>query len=676
MKTGQIIVKACIIVVMVFYAASYANLCPDCPGCQVQTGSPPNCNCQDDDSQCSGCKSCSGGSCSDDDSNCSGCKSCSGGSCVDDNSNCSGCESCSGGSCSDDSSNCDDPNFPYCLSAVCKECQGNSDCDGCAFCDLNNDCNSVVEVTIDTLDPNYFCVGSTVTFSASTDKSGLESEITWDIPGGDPNTGQGSSVNATFSDPNTYTIKAGCGDGADEIEIVVVDVNMIEIKFGPGASDWDDVTGKTIILLKGTEYQFRAVPNPLDASWPSGAPTWSGIETDTGPTIDVTFDTEGSYNLTAKCCSGSGKSVTIDVVEPEVFQVGFSGDHTLYKTPDSNDGWDDGITVITDPVYVDPNINDPVCVTKNSSSISLTNVKLKVSQALSYPAIIAVDAGGTEEWNESSAVNFTGETSDEASLSITGQIINQVKKYGGSFENQWKYKVPSGSDTWYTINNTNHTVYVTWGEPEPGGSDTTVQRMDWACDIADGKNTITLAAEAFKDAIASDPGYLPIDDIVYDPNSWVFLGSGNPGDCITLAMLATVGLEMIGIPADYCWSYPTADGSSGYPAVSTSTCRTVTTNTFSYNGETFDAVLVYTDNNFEAFFTVHDPDIKAFTVYPPRGPYVNQDYYYLEVLRSVTSDQFWVWDCFPDVSCTKNGVTVYDWDEVPGAAHIPVPSIP
>ena len=86
----------------------------------------------------------------------------------------------------------------------------------------------MVEVTIDTLDPNYFCVGSTVTFSASTDHSGLDSEITWDIPGGDPNTGQGSSINASFSDPGNYTITAGCGDGSDEIEIYVGEIEITD----------------------------------------------------------------------------------------------------------------------------------------------------------------------------------------------------------------------------------------------------------------------------------------------------------------------------------------------------------------------------------------------------------------------------------------------------------------
>lgn len=63
------------------------------------------------------------------------------------------------------------------------------------------------------------------------------------------------------------------------------------------------------------------------------------------------------------------------------------------------------------------------------------------------------------------------------------------------------------------------------------------------------------------------------------------------------------------------------------------------------------------------------------SVFEPGGPFENQDYYRLQVLQSAAGeggDQYWVWDG----TQTKNGVTVTDWDAVPGAAHIPVPSIP
>ena len=218
-------------------------------------------------------------------------------------------------------------------------------------------------------------------------------------------------------------------------------------------------------------------------------------------------------------------------------------------------------------------------------------------------------------------------------------------------------------------------MYVTWGTPSPGGSATTVKRIDWVCGIAQGASSITSAAEKFRDGIASDPGYTEPPTRVWNLNSWQFLSSGKPGDCITLAKLAREGLEMVGISADYCWSYPTADGTSGFPAVSGSSCHSVATKVFAYMGENFNAKLVYPGNNYEGFFTVSDPNIKAYTIYTPGGPFENQTYYYLQVLQFAAGtggDQFWVWDG----DQTQNGVTVDNWDEVPGAAHITVPSIP
>jgi hypothetical protein len=101
------------------------------------------------------------------------------------------------------------------------------------------------------------------------------------------------------------------------------------------------------------------------------------------------------------------------------------------------------------------------------------------------------------------------------------------------------------------------------------------------------------------------------------------------------------------------------------------TCRGPTT-IRQFNGETFTAKLVYTGNNYEAFFTVDDPGVKAYTVYPAGGPFADATYYYLEVLRSVTTTQFWVWDG----DQTTNNVSVQNWDRVPGQAGVPVPSVP
>ena len=184
---------------------------------------------------------------------------------------------------------------------------------------------------------------------------------------------------------------------------------------------------------------------------------------------------------------------------------------------------------------------------------------------------------------------------------------------------------------------------------------------------------MTAAAEAFKNQLATSPGYTP--PMVTNWDSWPFLDSGSSGDCATLAHLACTGLGMIGISANPCLAYPTADGTTGFPAVGGTSCHSVATTTFTYSGQTFNAKLVYPGNNFEGFFTVSDPAVKAYTIYTPGGPFSDPTYYYLQVLQFAAGaggDQYWVWDG----DQTVGGVTVHDWVAVPGAAHIPVPAIP
>ena len=159
---------------------------------------------------------------------------------------------------------------------------------------------------------------------------------------------------------------------------------------------------------------------------------------------------------------------------------------------------------------------------------------------------------------------------------------------------------------------------------------------------------------------------------------WGLLDSGTQADCISLATLACAGLGMLGIGGQPLKAWPTADGSPIGPPVSEITCHNPTFGYALFQGQLFDTRLVYPGtppNNFEAFFTVLDPNINAFTVAPPRGPLDNQEYYYLQVLKQGAGehgDQYWIWAATE----TKNGITVTYKDPVPGAPHIPVPDIP
>jgi hypothetical protein len=83
----------------------------------------------------------------------------------------------------------------------------------------------------------------------------------------------------------------------------------------PGTSNYIDITN-TIYVLKGTTVNFKAIPLPNNATFPSGQPTWSGSSgvTGTGQTKSVTFNTK-SNNTT------DYKTVIASVVSPVVVNV-------------------------------------------------------------------------------------------------------------------------------------------------------------------------------------------------------------------------------------------------------------------------------------------------------------------------------------------------------------------
>jgi hypothetical protein len=224
---------------------------------------------------------------------------------------------------------------------------------------------------------------------------------------------------------------------------------------------------------------------------------------------------------------------------------------------------------------------------------------------------------------------------------------------------------------------TSNVLYVI-GASSTGTPTTT--RVDWATKTATGSSSITNAADKFHTAIATNPGYA--SPRAFNLNAWDFLDSKVSGDCGTLANVCVSGLGILGFQATLRFAYPTADASGIKDAagnlvfpqnVTTTTCTAETDWTSTFNGNVFNTKLVYPGNNYEGFFTVQDPGIKAYTVYKPNGPYITQ-YYYLEVLQSadgVNGDQFWVWN--KDQGTPPNNVL--NWTQT-NQAHIPLPTPP
>jgi hypothetical protein len=450
--------------------------------------------------------------------------------------------------------------------------------------------------------------------------------------------------------------------------VYVVGVSELDIEYAPDT--WDDVTDRTIAVLKGTIYKFEAWPDHSDYLWPGGYPTWTLDGSPYGvsgyPYIGVAFTTTGTHTIRV-ACGTSYKTVTIDVVEPTVYQFGVDGDHPMYQTPSTFGGWGEGTVAIVDPIYVGGSKNDPFCVSKHSDDLSLTQVKLTVPEPLTYPTGVRLQAAGSAYWASSSTFNFVGTLSDETTLHQDPiiPIVPYVYRYQGNFEIDWEYQVPFGTGAWYSFETTQHTAFITFDTPI---CNITPQRANWACGIASFAYTITGAACKFSQALADDPGF-PGYFLAEDP--WFFLSSEVPGDCITLAKTAAAGLDVIGIPNAATQAWPTRDNIEN---MSSDTCKFgPVVETFPYGGYMFTATLIFHDPDgwFEGFFVVNDEQgegNEGWTVYPPDGPSTGT-YIYLEAYRSAASDQWWVWDS----TQTKGTATVHKGEPVEGQPHVEIP---
>jgi hypothetical protein len=112
------------------------------------------------------------------------------------------------------------------------------------------------------------------------------------------------------------------------------------------------------------------------------------------------------------------------------------------------------------------------------------------------------------------------------------------------WEQHWKYRVPSGSNTWIQIAEpTDASIYVTYGEP--WGSCVTKKRVEWVCQKASGQflepNCVNAVYFGVKNEAAFMLGARPWPD-----PPWLALG-GVPGECWNLRDLFVLACEMLGL---------------------------------------------------------------------------------------------------------------------------------
>lgn len=97
-----------------------------------------------------------------------------------------------------------------------------------------------------------------------------------------------------------------------KVTFTVVKVEKIQDSIGGGA--YQDMPNP-LTVAKGTTVNFKAIPNPATATWPTNKPVWGGEASGTGETTSATFNTVSASatdykTVTAEC----GNTITANIL--------------------------------------------------------------------------------------------------------------------------------------------------------------------------------------------------------------------------------------------------------------------------------------------------------------------------------------------------------------------------
>jgi len=124
----------------------------------------------------------------------------------------------------------------------------------------------------------------------------------------------------TDSSTNPPTVTSQSKSGSTTLNITVVTLGSIQYK--DPQSGWI-ACPSPLYVMKGTSVQFKAIPSPSDASFPSGNPTWGGTSgvSGTGATTNATFSTQSASvgdtkTVTATCGNTASTDVVVYTLQP------------------------------------------------------------------------------------------------------------------------------------------------------------------------------------------------------------------------------------------------------------------------------------------------------------------------------------------------------------------------
>lgn len=172
---------------------------------------------------------------------------------------------------------CGDPSCYECVSCICVP----------------------VEVSSVTSDKDGACVGCGITFTATTNPPGHESDVEWFAPGGDPSTGFGATFTTHWDTTGTKTVTASlCGTSKSRQVTIAAPTNFHLVEwwdFGDGelelyyewdstSGDWQHLDGCLVgeeVIYPGSGPYYEPPDPPFD-NWEFPNPTYGSVDATLG----------------------------------------------------------------------------------------------------------------------------------------------------------------------------------------------------------------------------------------------------------------------------------------------------------------------------------------------------------------------------------------------------------
>ena len=325
------------------------------------------------------------------------------------------------------------------------------------------------------------------------------------------------------------------------------------------------------VFLVGDEISFAANIEPSSLSSHANQISWSfttgsgNPASGTGGAFSSIVSTEGEVTIKAEIAIGGHTAkdeINIETVLPQVTQIDFVGD-------DNHEIYDVGAI----PEFKrSSNRNEPACYTRGGDVT--IKVKFEADKALSSSVDVLVDAdngqGDPIRYGEIST-SWQNWPSASTTINSTDPLVNQVKRYDGNFNMNWRFKVQKEGCSWVDMKNstTSHTLYQVFDLPQCPDKDFTKSHIDFSCLNADGADSEVAVADAIHEAIGNpvDPPHEPNDlpHTTEAETGWELIDSPNTyhGECDEQAMLMRDIVNLLGLEAEVKLVRASTDAGAG-----------------------------------------------------------------------------------------------------------------